>query len=135
MEIHDSPIIIDNPFLALVGASCTEWFEGYCEFHLPIGASMLNRQRVLQGGVISTLLDVACGYSGLYNLASHEPVHGRTVSLALNFLNSGTSGTVIAKGFLEQRGRSLYFARGEAWLDHRVLLATAQGSFKVTRQQ
>lgn len=128
-----SPIAsVDNPFLALIGAHLAEWREGYSEFHLPLRADLLNRQGVLQGGVLSTLLDVACGYAGLYSPPAHEPTHGHTVSLTVNFINKGSCGTVITKGFLVQRARTLFFARGEAWLDGTVLLASAQGSFKLT---
>src|SRR3954471_17090364 len=120
----------DNPFLALLGVEQTEWREGYCEFQLRLRAELLNRQGFVQGGVIATLLDVACGYAGLFSPPPREPLYGHTVSLALNFLNKGAGGLVVAKGFVEQRGRTLFFARGEAWLDGAQLLATAQGSFK-----
>ena len=127
-----SPITLDNPFLELIGARLAEWHEGHSEFHLPIRAELLNRQGVLQGGVLSTLLDVACGYAGLYSPPTHEPTHGHTVSLTVNFINKASSGVVITKGFLVQRTRTLFFARGEAWLDGTLLLASAQGSFKLT---
>lgn len=122
----------DNPFLDLIGAKRMEWCEGYSEFHLPIRGELLNRQGVLQGGVLSTLLDVACGYAGLYSQPAHVPLHGHTVSLTINFVNKGATGMVVTKGFLVQRGRTLFFARGEAWLNGTLLLATAQGSFKLT---
>ncbi|MBL0918580.1 MAG: PaaI family thioesterase [Hydrogenophaga sp.] len=123
---------LDNPFLELIGARLADWRDGYSEFHLPVRAELLNRQGVLQGGVLSTLLDVACGYAGLYTPPSHEPSHGHTVSLTVNFINKGSHGLVVTKGFLVQRARTLFFARSEAWIDGTVLLATAQGSFKLT---
>ncbi len=123
---------LDNPFLELIGARLAEWRDGYSEFHLPIRAELLNRQGVLQGGVLSTMLDVACGYAGLYTPPSHEPSHGHTVSLTVNFINKGSQGMVVTKGFLVQRARTLFFARSEAWIDGTLLLATAQGSFKLT---
>ncbi|QIM53413.1 PaaI family thioesterase [Hydrogenophaga crocea] len=130
---HDAPeSVVDNPFLELIGVRQTQWCEGYAEFELPVQPCLLNRQGVLQGGVLSTLLDVACGYAGLYSPPGHEPLHGHTVSLTVNFINKGASGVVVAKGFLVQRARTLFFARGEAWLDGTLLLASAQGSFKLT---
>ncbi len=123
--------VTDNPFLELIDAKLVGWEEGYSEFHLPVHAKLLNRQGVLQGGVISTLLDAACGYAGLYAPPGAQTMHGHTVSLTVNFMNKATAGTVIAKGFLEQRGRSMFFSRGEAWLDNHLLLATSQACFKL----
>lgn len=122
--------MFDNPFLELLGVTRTAWREDYAEFQAPMRAALLNRQGVLQGGMIATLLDVACGYSGLYSADPERPVHGLTLSLTCNFLERGVGETIVAKGFVERRGGSIYFARGEVWMDSRILIATAQGTFK-----
>lgn len=122
--------VLENPFLASLGVTRTEWREGYAEFRVRVQPALLNRQRVLQGGVIATLLDAACGYAGLYSPDPQQPVHGVTLSLTLSFLDKGLGDTVIARGFLERRGKSIFFARGEAWVDSATLIATAQGTFK-----
>ena len=122
----------DNPFLSLIGARLRQWKEGYSEFHLPLHPSLLNRQGVIQGGVLATMLDVACGYSGLYQPLESEPLHAHTVSLSVNFVSKGRTGVIVTKGFLTQRGRSLFFARSEAWAADGRLMATAQGSFKLS---
>ncbi len=121
---------MSNPFLNNLGIEHTMWSEGYTEFRLGIAPTLLNRRGVLQGGVIATLLDVACGYAGLYSADPQRLVHGVTLSLTLNFLERGVGEWVIAKGFLERSGGNIYFARGEAWTNARVLIATAQGTFK-----
>src|ERR1700753_3766615 len=110
---------LDNPFLEALGAMLTEWRAGYAEFTMPIQAGHMNRQRILQGGVIATLLDAACGYAGLHTTGD-EPLHGFTLSLTVNYLDRGIGDRVVAKGFLERAGRSVFFARGEAWVDGRV---------------
>jgi len=40
---------------------------------------------------------------------------------------------VTAKGFLERQGRSIFFSRGEAWVDDHILIASAQGTFKYSK--
>ncbi len=125
---------LGNPFLELLGAQQVAWSHGYSEFELALRPALLNRQGLLQGGVLSTLLDVACGYAGLHTAPGQPMRHGHTVSLTLQYLNKAAHGVVRAKGFLVQEGRSLYFARGEAWLDGHLLLATAQATFKVSRR-
>jgi uncharacterized protein (TIGR00369 family) len=122
------PPPLDNPFLESLAVELTEWRSGYAEFTVPIRPATLNRQRVLQGGVIATLLDAAAGYAGVYSDA--EPVHAFTLSLTVSYLDKGLGDRVISRGFLERRGRSVYFARAEAWVDQRVLIASAQGVFK-----
>ena len=126
---------LDNPFLETRGVTRTEWREGHAEFRVRVSAALLNRQQMVQGGVIATLLDAACGYCGLFSADPLRPIHGLTLSLTLNFLDKGLGETVIAKGFLERRGRTIFFARGEAWVDDRILIATAQGTFKYTRSR
>lgn len=125
--------LIDNPFLAFLGVTCHAWRKDHCEFELAIRPELLNRQGILQGGVVSTLLDAACGYAGLYSPSMQPPLHGYTVSLALNFLKKGSGTLLSARGHVEQQGGSIFFARGEAWVDDRILVATAQGSFKMLR--
>lgn len=106
---------LDNPFLETLGASLVEWSDGFAEIAMPIGDAHLNRQRVLQGGAVATLLDAACGYAGLYR-GSGDVVHGFTLSLTINYLDRGLGKKLSANEFLERKGKSIYFCRGEAWV-------------------
>ena len=124
---------VDNPFLETLGVSVAEWREGYAELVMPIDASKLNRQGVLQGGAIATLLDAAAGYAGLFAAPGQPARHGFTLSLTTNYLDKGLGRFVRAKGFLERGGRSIFFARSEAWVDDLLLIASGQGTFKYTR--
>jgi uncharacterized protein (TIGR00369 family) len=123
---------IDNPFLESLGVHLTQWREGYAELQMSIDGSKLNRQGVLQGGAIATLLDAAAGYAGLYVPPGQPARHGFTLSLTTNYLDKGLGAWVTAKGFLERSGRSIFFSRAEAWVDGRLLIASAQGTFKYT---
>jgi uncharacterized protein (TIGR00369 family) len=123
---------LDSPFLDTLGVRLTQWREGYVEMVMAIDAGKLNRQGVLQGGAIATLLDAAAGYAGLYAPAGEPLRHGFTLSLTTNYLDKGLGASVTAKGFLERAGRSIFFSRAEAWVDGRLLIASAQGTFKYT---
>ncbi|MGF6572738.1 uncharacterized protein (TIGR00369 family) [Paraburkholderia sp. GAS333] len=131
MEHPDFPI--DNPFLESLGVRLTQWRDGYAELTMPIDASKLNRQGVLQGGAIATLLDAAAGYAGLYAAPGQASRHAFTLSLTTNYLDKGLGESVTAKGFLERQGRSIFFSRGEAWVDGKLLIASAQGTFKYSK--
>jgi uncharacterized protein (TIGR00369 family) len=129
--MSDHPI--DNPFLESLGVRLAQWREGYAELTMLIDASKLNRQGVLQGGAIATLLDAAAGYAGLYVPPGQAARHAFTLSLTTNYLDKGLGERVTAKGFLERQGRSVFFSRGEAWVDERILIASAQGTFKYSK--
>jgi uncharacterized protein (TIGR00369 family) len=124
---------LDNPFLEALGISILEWRDGYAELCMPIDANKLNRQGVLQVGAVATLLDAAAGYAGLYTPPEAPARHALTLSLTTSFLDKGVGALVLAQGLLERRGKSIYFARAEAWVDEQRLIATAQGTFKYLR--
>lgn len=121
---------LNNPFLQSLGIELNRWSPGEAEFRMPIEARHLNRQGMLHGGLIATLLDAACGYAGLHAGESEEEVHGVTVMLNIAYLNAAHSGTVFAKGRGNRQGRSLYFAEATLSSVDGELLATAQGCFK-----
>jgi uncharacterized protein (TIGR00369 family) len=125
---------IDNPFLESLGVRLTQWRSGYAELRMSIDASKLNRQGVLQGGAIATLLDAASGYAGLFAEPGEPARHGFTLSLTTNYLDTGLGEWVTARGFLERQGRSIFFSRGEAWVDDKILIASAQGTFKYSKK-
>jgi uncharacterized protein (TIGR00369 family) len=124
---------LDNPFLEAIGARLVEWRKDYVELDLAVSPMMRNRTGVVQGGVMCTLLDAAAGYAGLYAAPDMPAVHGVTLSLTTNFLFNGLGETLTCKGFLERKGRSVYFSRAELWLDQDTLVATAVGTFRYQR--
>lgn len=124
---------IDNPFLEWMGVTLKEWSPGYAEMHLPASAKLGNRTGRVHGGVICTLLDSVSGYSGLYTGPGGPQLRSLTLSLTTNFIDSGEGEVLVAKGFIERKGRSVFFTRAEVWMDDALLMATAVGTFKYLR--
>src|SRR5690606_31148247 len=124
---------VDNPFLQWLGVGLAQWRPGYAEMHLPVTPQLFNRTERIQGGVLCTLLDVAGGYCGVYADEGAPKVRSVTLSLTTNFISSGAGAMLVAKGYLERQGRSVYFARGEVWQDGEILLATSVGTYKYIR--
>lgn len=122
-----------NPFLESLGLTLRSWSDGLAEFRMPVSPRVGNRSGRIQGGVICTLLDAAAGYSGLYRPPGEPLAHSVTLSLTTNFLASGQGAELKAIGRLQRRGRDVYFAQAEVWLDEETLLATALGTFKYLR--
>ncbi|WP_458098208.1 PaaI family thioesterase [Roseomonas sp. WA12] len=119
----------ENPLLAFLGIGQQAWETGQATFGLTVGPQHLNRQGKLQGGVLATLLDVACGYAGLWRPLGEPPIQAVTVMLAVSYLATVQTGRVTATGRVTRSGRRIYFASGEVIEEDGTLLATAQGSF------
>ncbi len=126
---------LDNPYLEWMGVTFTGWSQGYAEMQLPVSAHFGNRTGRIHGGVICTLLDSVSGYAGLYVEPGEPPLRSLTLSLTTNFIGSGDGRLVVAKGYVERKGRNIYFTRAEAWLDGSLLLATAVGAFTYSLDQ
>lgn len=119
-----------NPFLNSLGIKIHSWTSGQVVLYIDLQPMHLNRQGVLQGGVVSALLDAACGYAGLVSDPDDAQGNGVTISLAVNFIGSVSEGRVIATGNVTGKGRKIYFSQGQVATEDGRVLATAQGSFK-----
>ena len=123
-------LAVDNPLLDHLGLRLAEWAPGHCEFRLDIEPRHLNRSGSVQGGVMATLLDAACGYAGLHTEGGAPRANAVTVMLAISYLGRARQGRIRAVGRVTGGGRSLYFASAELLDDEGRVVATAQGSFK-----
>lgn len=119
-----------NPFLTQMGIQLLKWSDGSAEFEMPIQPWHMNRQGALQGGVVSTLVDAACGYAGFYSPPGAPEVHGVTITLNVNFVASTNHGKLIAKARKIGGGRKIFFSEAEVYTEEGVLIASGQGSFK-----
>lgn len=121
---------LDNPALESMGVRITAWSEERVELALPVTGAMLNRSGVVHGGTLCALLDAATGYSGLYSPDGEPKRHAVTLSLTTNFLANGAGRMLTATGEVERRGKSIFFSRGEVWLDGELLVATGVATMK-----
>lgn len=97
---------------------------------LDIGAMHVNAARVLHGGMVMTLLDVAMAARCRRSDALGRAVV--TVEVKVNFLRPGgrAGERVAAQGLVRHAARSLVFCDGELRDAAGQLLATASGTFK-----
>ena len=124
---------LDNPALESLGVRITAWSEGRVGLELPLVPTMLNRSGVVHGGTICALLDAATGYAGLYVPAGDAARHAVTLSLTTNFLANGVGRVLTATGEVERSGKSIFFSRGQVWLDGSLLVATGVATMKYIR--
>ncbi|CAN5670988.1 hypothetical protein BH10BDE1_BH10BDE1_16370 [soil metagenome] len=119
-----------NPFLDHMGIQIVSWTDGESEFKMPIQGWHLNRRGALQGGVVSTLVDAACGYAGMYAPPGSPEIHGVTITLNVNFVSGVKAGVLIAKAKKIGGGRKIFFSEAEVRDENGVLIASGQASFK-----
>ena len=119
-----------NAFLAMIGQTLVRWEPGLAEFDLLVDHRHTNRQGVLQGGLLATMLDAACGYAGLHGGPGNADGQAVTLSLTVNYLARADGGRLRAVGTVTGGGRRIYFSNGTVLAGDGTVVATAQGSFK-----
>jgi uncharacterized protein (TIGR00369 family) len=99
-------------------------------------------QRILHGGVISSILDVAGGHTvfmQVYKDIMDEPIEkqaqllGRlgTIDLRIDFLRPGRGKNFIAKGYILRMGEKVAVARMELHNEEDLLIAVGTGTYTV----
>ncbi len=121
----------EGGFADLVGYRLTRWEEGVVEGRLTLDTRHLNRQGLLHGGVMTTVLDAFLGYSGIYTGLPDRRRRALTLTLTCNFIGAGRPGDeVVVTARRTGGGRGIFFATGEARDQTGRLLGTADGVFK-----
>jgi uncharacterized protein (TIGR00369 family) len=100
-------------FGQLLGFEVVEWRDGFVRMAMRIQPQHLNRSGVLHGGIVSTLLDSACGYAATY---CPVPGHVRFVvslSLTTHFTGQARDGTLTTIARVRGGGRRIVMTSGE----------------------
>ncbi len=118
-------------FADLVGYKLENWQEDLAEVALTVEAHHLNRSGVMHGGVLSTLIDTACGYCGCYAPADAAPRRAFSLSLTCNFIGTVQEGQrLLARARRAGGGRKLFFADCEVTDQDGRVIGSGQGTFK-----
>src|SRR3546814_4788747 len=65
----------------------------------------------MHGGVLTTLVDTACGYCGCFTPAGETPRRAVTLSLTTSFISTGQPGQrLVARARRSGGGKSVFFA-------------------------
>lgn len=123
-------MIIDPGCQQLVGYETRMDADGKCSVALEVGPQHLNRNAILHGGMVATILDVVCGNtaSRYFDPVGHAAVV--TVSLNLSYIAAMREGRVTATAHATGGGKSTAHVMGELRDADGRLLATATGIFR-----
>ena len=125
------PLTPQGGFAALVGYRMADWQPGRAAIELAVESHHLNRSGILHGGVLSTLVDTACGFSGCH---CEVPGHARramTLQLTTQFLAPARAGALLrAEAATTGGGKSVFFADCSVHDDAGTLIGRGEGVFK-----
>ncbi|NIM00712.1 MAG: hotdog fold thioesterase, partial [Acidobacteria bacterium] len=115
------------PFDTFLGTEFALDDDGQVVASLELQPHHLNLRGVPHGGVMTSLLDSALGAAVVRSIP--EEWWCATTSLSTQFIGGVREGTLIARGRVVRRGRSIAFAAGEVRDAEGKLLASATGTW------
>lgn len=104
--------------------------DGRARCWLDVGPKHLNRHGVLHGGVSTTLLDAASGFTASLSVDPAAAALFLTVTLDTQFLSPARAGRVTATGRVTGGGRRLVFVAADLVDEAGALVASSTGVFK-----
>jgi uncharacterized protein (TIGR00369 family) len=107
--------------MATLGAQLRHVTPGVVEIVLPYRADLCQQDGFMHAGMLTAIVDSACGYAALSLMPSAVGV--LTVEFKVNFLAPAVGEEFIARGKVMRSGRSISVCTGE-------VMAVAQGSEK-----
>ena len=105
--------------MAAIGASLRSVAPGAVEIELPYRADLCQQDGFLHAGIVTTILDSACGYAAYTFMPDGARV--LSVEFKINFLAPAIGDRFIARGRVARAGRTITVCTGE-------VAAVAQGS-------
>jgi acyl-coenzyme A thioesterase PaaI-like protein len=123
-------IVETTGFLNLVGPLWQRMVNGEPEYALVAQDKHHNRRGLVQGGLLMTFADRACGMAARF--ASGRPTMA-TVQLDVHFVDAGKIGeTLMTRPRVIRTTRSLVFVTTEVKANDRTIV-TANGVFKILK--
>jgi acyl-coenzyme A thioesterase PaaI-like protein len=129
--ISDGWTIVETTgFLNLVGPLWQRMVDGEPEYALVAQDKHHNRRGMVQGGLLMTFVDRACGMAARF--VSGRPTMA-TVQLDVHFVDAGKIGeTLMTRPRVIRTTRSLVFVNAEVKANNRTIV-TATGVFKILK--
>jgi len=120
-------------FNSLVGLKLVDWRKDFARIELPLRSEHLNGVGSVHGGVLMTLMDTVCGFSGVFAEDGEEQRGCATIAMNSKFLKPALEGTLIAEARVQGGGKSVFFTHVEVRDEAGDLVATGDGTFRYRR--
>jgi uncharacterized protein (TIGR00369 family) len=99
--------------MTTLGAEMTQVLPGEVEIAMPFHANLTQQHGFLHAGVITTIVDSACGYAALTLMPADTGV--LTVEYKVNFVAPAAGERFIARGRVTKPGRTLTICTGDVF--------------------
>ncbi len=133
-QIRES--FLRQKFIVNLGARLGHVSPGRVEIELPFDEKLTQQHGFLHAGVITAIVDSACGYAALSLMPPQSAV--LSVEYKINMLAPAIGERIIAKGWVIKPGRNIIVCSGEAAaLDkgEKKIVAVMQGTMAVVRDR
>ena len=115
--------------MTTLGASILEIEPGRVVIRLPFDESLTQQHGFIHAGIISTVLDSACGYAAFSLMPDNAAV--LTIEYKINLLSPAKGDWFEAVGIVKKPGRNITVADGEVYAhsgDSKKLVASMVGT-------
>lgn len=99
-----------------LGASLSKVAPGEVEIELPFRYDLSQQHGFIHGGIVTAIMDSACGYAALTLMPTDVAV--LTVEFKVNFVAPAAGDRLIARGRVAKPGRILTVCAGEVVAQH-----------------
>jgi uncharacterized protein (TIGR00369 family) len=128
---ESDPLRARGGFADLVGYALVLWEEDVAAVAVTVGDRHLNRSGLMHGGMLTTLVDTACGYCGVWQPEGEPARRAVTLTLTTSFIGAGQPGQhLTARATRSGGGRSVFFADCTVTDETGRVVGTGQGTFK-----
>jgi len=98
--------------MATIGAELASVMPGAVEIRLPFGRHLTQQNEFLHAGVITSILDSACGYAALSMVPEKEVL---SVEFKVNLLSPAVGESFVARAHVKRAGRTLTVCTADAF--------------------
>jgi len=100
-------------FMVTIGAEMASVERGKVEIQVPFSTELTQQNGFVHAGVITSILDSACGYAALSVAPEHCDV--LSVEFKVSLLAPAAGERFLARGEVKRAGRTLTFCAGDAF--------------------
>jgi uncharacterized protein (TIGR00369 family) len=131
-EVRSLDAVQDLPgFHAVLGYRQVSWEEGRAVLELTVEQRHINLGGVIHGGVLTSLLDIACAEAGTYCPYPGRMRKAITLSLTTTFTGQCSGGVIRVVGTKRAGGTRIFNSSGEVFDQDGRLLAFGEGTFRI----
>lgn len=121
--------------MTTIGASLTHIEAGQVQIRLPFSDTLLQQHGFIHAGIITTIVDSACGYAGLTLMPEDTEV--LTIEFKTNFLSPAKGDYFLATGQVIKAGRTITVCEGHVTAhdgDNEKLIVTMQATMMAVQR-